>query len=438
VEKVNIFWFRRDLRLFDNAGLFAALSEGSPVLPVFIFDKDILDSLDDRSDKRLLFIHQEITHLKKSVEAAGGCMVVQYGKPIEVFQSLTEKYPIGTVFANRDYEPYAQARDQQIETFLRSKNIGFKTSKDQVIFEQAEIVKDDGSPYTVFTPFSRKWKAALAAQGIPQYPSENKLNQWFKANQQAMPSLESMGFQTSDVQFPGKAVQNALIKNYPETRNLPAINGTSQMSLHLRFGTVSVRQLAQQALENGETYLNELIWREFFQMILWHFPKVVTESFKPQYDQIAWQNDPTAFQLWCQGRTGYPLVDAGMRELNTTGFMHNRVRMVVASFLTKHLLIDWRWGEAYFAAKLLDYELASNNGNWQWAAGSGCDAAPYFRIFNPESQAKKFDPKEQYIKKWVPEIGSPDYPAPIVEHTFARERALHAYKQALTNNGFNT
>ncbi len=433
MDKVNIFWFRRDLRLFDNAGLFAALSGAWQVLPVFIFDRDILDSLEDKGDRRLNFIYQEVAALKKNIEAKGGRMEVLFERPLDAFQRLTEKYSIATVFANRDYEPYALTRDKEVEQFLQEKGIAFHSSKDQVVFEKQEVVKEDGSPYTVFTPFSRKWKARLLQEGLPAYPSEEKLESLFKTTPVPMPSLSSLGFEQTAFDFPGKTVENALVKSYAETRNLSAIKGTSLLGLHLRFGTVSVRQLAKQALESSETFLNELIWREFFQMILWHFPNVVTACFKPQYEMVPWRNDPAAFQAWCDGRTGYPLVDAGMRELNATGFMHNRVRMVVASFLCKHLLIDWRWGEAYFASKLLDYELASNNGNWQWAAGTGCDAAPYFRIFNPESQAKKFDPKEQYIKKWVPEIGRAAYPEPIVEHTFARARALDAYKQALSN-----
>ncbi len=436
MKKVSVFWFRRDLRLFDNAGLFAALSGEWDVLPVFVFDKDILEGLEDKQDRRLNFIYQELEQLKKAIEATGGCMEVMFDRPIDAFQRLTEKYSIAAVFTNRDYEPYALTRDKAVEQFLEKKGIALHTSKDQVIFEKDEIVKEDGSPYTVFTPFSRKWKARLLQEGLPAYPSEKKLDRLFQGSPIAMPSWSSLGFEPINFDFPGKTVENTLVKNYAETRNLPAIKGTSLLGLHLRFGTVSVRQLAKQALETSETFLNELIWREFFQMILWHFPKVVTACFKPQYERVPWRNDPAGFQAWCTGHTGYPLVDAGMRELNATGFMHNRVRMVVASFLTKHLLIDWRWGEAYFAHKLLDYELASNNGNWQWAAGTGCDAAPYFRIFNPESQAKKFDPKEQYIKKWVSEIGSADYPAPIVEHTFARERALDAYKQALSKNEF--
>ncbi len=425
------------MRLFDNAGLFAALSGPHLVLPVFVFDKDILDGLEDKSDRRVLFIHQEIARLKESIEAEGGCMEVLYGHPVDAFERLCEKYSVAAVYCNRDYEPYARTRDRQIAQFLEKRGIAFHNSKDQVIFEKDEVLKEDGAPYTVFTPYSRRWKAQLAAKGIPNYPSEEQPVRWHRATPTEMPELDSMGFQKAPFDFPGKKLDDKLATNYAETRNLPAIRGTSQLGLHLRFGAISIRQLAAQALKTSETFLNELIWREFFQMILWHFPQVVTESFKPQYDRIAWRDDLEDFQAWCEGRTGYPLVDAGMRELNATGFMHNRVRMVAASFLTKHLLIDWRWGEAYFAAKLLDFELASNNGNWQWAAGCGCDAAPYFRIFNPESQANKFDPKEQYIKKWVPEIGSPDYPAPIVEHTFARERALETYKQALSKTGFN-
>ncbi len=420
--------------MFDNAALFHALSDELPVLPIFVFDADILGSLDDKADKRVNFIYQEVERLKKQIESAGCRMEVHYGSPVAVLQGLTEKYPVAAVFANRDYEPYSRERDLEIGQFLASIGIGFQTFKDHVIFEKSDILKEDGTPYSVFTPYSRKWKAALCMEALNEFPSEKKLHRMVKQEPTPMPSLDSLGFQKTGFDFPKTSATNELIGGYAENRDFPAREGTSRLGLHLRFGTVSIRRLAAQASLHSGTFLNELIWREFFQMVLWHYPKVVGKCFKPAYEGIEWLNDETDFQAWCEGKTGYPLVDAGMRELNATGFMHNRVRMVTASFLTKHLLIDWRWGEAYFAAKLLDFELASNNGNWQWAAGTGCDAAPYFRIFNPESQAKKFDPKGVYIKKWVPELGTPDYPPPIVAHGLARERALAAYKWGLLNH----
>ncbi|TAK45646.1 MAG: deoxyribodipyrimidine photo-lyase [Saprospiraceae bacterium] len=438
MEKVSLFWFRRDLRLFDNPALSAALSGEWPVLPVFIFDTNILDSIEDRADRRVNFIYREAEKLKKAIEQKGGRLEIHFGSPAGVFQFLTEKYRVAAVFANTDYEPYARKRDTGIEQLLASKGIAFCTFKDHVIFEKSEILKDDGTPYTVFTPYSKKWKTALGSVPLKEFSLAGKWQHLLKEEPAPMPSLESMGFQKSRFDFPNTTVENDLLEDYTKTRDFPARDGTSRLGLHLRFGTISIRQLVAQARSNSETFLNELVWREFFQMILWHFPKVVSQCFKPAYETIEWRNDEVEFHAWCEGRTGYPLVDAGMRELNATGFMHNRVRMVAASFLTKHLLTDWRWGEAYFATKLLDYELASNNGNWQWAAGTGCDAAPYFRIFSPASQAKKFDPKEAYLRKWVPELETRDYPPPIVEHQMARKRVLEAYQRALTKHFSDT
>lgn len=434
---INICWFRRDLRLNDNAALYHALKAGLPVLPLFIFDKDILDELKDDAaqpahDQRVIFIHRAVTDMDNSLRKFKSGMHVKYGKPMQVIKDLLNEYDVQAVFTNHDYEPYARSRDEAVAKFLRESGIEFHTYKDQVIFEKSEVVKDDGKPYTVFTPYSRKWKAVYNDFYRSSYPVEKYTQHFLQATPLPVPSLESMGFENDgSVKFPGKEWRDDLVRGYKETRDIPSIPGTSRLSVHLRFGTISIRELAREAGSLNETYLNELIWREFYQSILWHFPHVVGSAFRPEYDKIRWRNNEKEFEAWCQGNTGYPIVDAGMRELNETGFMHNRVRMVVASFLVKHLLIDWRWGEAYFAKKLLDYELASNNGGWQWAAGSGVDAAPYFRIFNPYLQTKKFDPKLKYIRTWVPELDSLQYPPPIVEHEFARKRCLETYAQAL-------
>jgi deoxyribodipyrimidine photo-lyase len=429
-DKVSIFWFRRDLRLHDNHGLFQALKHSSNVLPIFIFDTNILDALKDKADKRVDFIHRALTTIQAQLSERGVSFYVLHDTPQAAFKKLHDKFEIEAVFTNHDYEPYAIDRDAAIKTWLASKDIPMYTYKDQVIFEKAEVVKGDGKPYTIYTPYSKIWKQLYHGQKKAKYTSEAHLDRLYTGVLPSIPSLKQIGFEKTDVDIPPTKPDKAIIQHYDETRNLPYIEGTSRMSVHLRFGTVSVRELAAFADKYNQQYLNELIWREFFMMILYHFPRVVTTSFKAKYDNIEWRNNEQEFKLWCEGKTGYPLVDAGMRELNATGFMHNRVRMVVASFLTKHLLIDWRWGEAYFADKLLDYELSSNNGNWQWAAGCGCDAAPYFRIFNPTEQQKKFDPDFMYIKKWVKEY-EPGYLEPIVEHTFARERCLAVYKKAV-------
>jgi deoxyribodipyrimidine photo-lyase len=427
-----IFWFRRDLRLTDNAALYHALKSGLPVLPIFIFDKDILQALDDKADKRVNFIHQTIDNLKKKIEQLGSSLLVSYGKPQEFFKELLQKYPnIAAVYTNHDYEPYAKQRDEEIANLLSSKNIALHTFKDQAIFEKDEVLKDDGKPYTIFTPYSRKWKAKLNDFYLKAYPTEKYFDKFLQTSSFENITLETMGFQKIDFDFPTTDVADELLQKYSEKRDFPAIRGTSRLSVHLRFGTVSIRELARRGHTLSESWLNELIWRDFYMMILWHFPSVVTDSFKKIYDNIQWRNNEKEFQAWCEGKTGYPIVDAGMRELNQTGFMHNRVRMITASFLVKHLLIDWRWGEAYFAEKLLDFDLSANNGSWQWAASCGCDAVPYFRIFNPMTQAQKFDKELQYIKKWIPELNSFNYPKPIVVHEFARERVLAAYKQAV-------
>lgn len=432
---ISICWFRRDLRLNDQHALYEALKGENPVMPLFIFDRSILDKLENKADKRVQFIHDVITDMDAELKKYESGFNVQYGFPLDIFEKLTKQYNVASVYTNHDYEPYAQERDAAIEKFLKERGIIFHHYKDQVFFEKDEVVKDDGKPYTVFTPYSRKWKLALTDIGIASYPSEKHLSNVWKYQPDDIPSLASMGFKKTEADFPPKKLKEEIVKKYGEQRDYPSIVGTSRLSVHLRFGTVSIRELTKKAKALNEKYLNELIWRDFYHMILWHFPQVGKGmAFKKEYDDIQWRHDEKDFEKWCKGETGYPIVDAGMRELNATGFMHNRVRMIVASFLTKHLLIDWRWGEAYFAEKLLDFDLAANNGGWQWAAGSGCDAAPYFRIFNPYLQTKKFDEHLIYIRKWVPEFEDFSYPKPIVDHEFARKRCLEVYAKGLGKN----
>lgn len=430
-EEVVIFWYRRDLRLQDNAGLYHALRSGYPVVPVFIFDTKILDELSDKEDPRVEFIHRALSEIQEQLEKRGSTLDIRTGTPLAVYAQLLQSYRVKAVYTNHDYEPYARKRDQEIADFLLKQQIPLHSYKDQVILEKDEVVKDDGKPYTVFTPYSRKWKAVCRAFHLRAYPTEKYLNAFYRQAVKNLPSLEEIGFRPTGFPFPPRTWKEDVIRHYQAQRDIPALPGTSRLSVHLRFGTVSIRVLARETAGLSETFLNELIWRDFYQMILWHFPQVVHQSFKPEYDRIQWRNNETDFRAWCEGRTGYPIVDAGMRELNATGFMHNRVRMIVASFLTKHLLIDWRKGEAYFAQKLLDYDLSANNGGWQWAAGSGCDAAPYFRVFNPYLQTKKFDPELKYIRQWVPEYSELHYPRPIVEHELARKRCLEVYAAAL-------
>lgn len=431
MQAVCLFWFRRDLRLADNRGFFEALQMGIPVQPIFIFDTNILNDLEDKADRRVEFIHQTLRQLHAELQQVGAGLDVRIGEPVKIFSNLVSDYAVKHVFANHDYEPYALQRDAEVMTFLEKQGVLFHTFKDHVLLEKQEVVKDDGKPYTVFTPYSRRWKATLHKEHLQSYPSEKLLAACATFQRADFPSLTSIGFSEAGISFPSAAWQPDTIKKYKERRDLPAVKGTTQLGLHLRFGTISIRALARQAGSLNETFLNELIWRDFYHMILWHFPHVVGNSFKPAYDTIQWRNNQHEFQAWCDGQTGYPIVDAGMRELNTTGYMHNRVRMIVASFLTKHLLIDWRWGEAYFAKKLLDFDLAANNGGWQWAAGSGCDAAPYFRVFNPYLQTQKFDPSLEYVRRWVPEFEELTYARPIVAHEYARKRCLEVYAKAL-------
>ena len=430
----SLFWHRRDLRINDNSGLHKALKSGKDVQPIFVFDKNILNSL-PKNDQRVLFIYQYVQKLKEAYLNLGSELWVFYGNPLEVIPKITVEFGFNTVFTNRDYEPYALERDKKMFELLKAENVDFQGAKDHVIFEKSEVMKDDGLPYTIFTPYSRKWKSKLNDFFLSLYEVEKYLKNLNPRGESfEIPTLKQMGFEETQLfPFQKESTTDELIQNYSERRNFPSVNGTSKLSVHLRFGTISIRELARKAAKLDETFLNELIWRDFYQMIIYHFPSSVKSAFKSQYDQIDWEKNEFHFQAWCQGKTGYPLVDAGMRELNQTGFMHNRVRMVVASFLTKHLLLDWRWGEAYFAEKLMDFELASNVGGWQWAAGCGCDAAPYFRVFNPAAQQEKFDKKFEYIKKWVPEFGTPSYPKPIIEHKFARHRVLERFKKALNH-----
>ncbi len=430
MSKINIFWFRRDLRFYDNTALSYALKENSPVLPIFIFDKNILDRLEEKNDARVSFIHDQVSQMNELLSAVGTGIKTFYSSPLAVFEQLSKEFEIESIFTNRDYEPYSIKRDNEVEVLLSSKGIGFYLFKDHVIFEKEEITSTNGTFYKVFTPYSRVWREKF--QSNPPILQADVLTQknWVPTDEHVI-SLEEMGFEKSNINIPTKELDKELVKKYSDQRDYPALDATSRLGVHLRFGTISIRKLALEASKLNSTFLNELIWRDFYSMILANNPQVVENGFKTQYDGIPWRKDEEGFQKWCSGMTGYPIVDAGMRQLNETGYMHNRVRMIVASFLTKHLLIDWRWGEAYFAKKLLDFDLASNNGGWQWAAGTGTDAQPYFRVFNPASQTEKFDPELKYIKKWVPEYGTAAYPDPMVDHKFARLRAIDTYKKAL-------
>ncbi|WP_224484370.1 cryptochrome/photolyase family protein [Robertkochia aurantiaca] len=431
-EAVNVFWFRRDLRLDDNKGLLEALKGSLPVLPVFIFDKHILDKLPE-DDARVTFIFDQLQKMRKELqEEHGSSIAIYYGYPEEIFQQIIEDFEVESVYTNHDYEPYAEKRDDKISELLEEEYIEFRTFKDQVIFEKSEVVKDDGDPYVVYTPYMKKWKENFKDYDLEVFYTSQYTDNYIQHSRLPNLDLSDMGFTRSELKVPDYDVTPTTIDSYEDTRNYPAQEGTSRLGPHLRFGTVGLRKIYKKALAaENDTFLNELIWREFFMQILWHYPHTTDTSFKEKYDRIEWRNNEEEFKKWCEGRTGYPLVDAGMRQLNESGYMHNRIRMLTGSFLCKHLLIDWRWGEAYFAEKLLDYEMSSNVGNWQWVAGSGVDAAPYFRIFNPTTQIKKFDKDREYIKEWVKEIDSDDYPEPMVDHKEARERCLQTYKEAL-------
>lgn len=428
-SKVVVFWFRRDLRLEDNVGLTRALATGLPVLPVFIFDEDILQQFEDESDRRVDYIHQALLAINNKLKGFGAALNTFYGSPLTIYKELREKYRIHEIYCNRDYEPKAIQRDREIFEFFKLAGIPFKAVKDQVIFDKNELLKNDGTPYTVYTPYAKKWREKLTTKD--SQPIDYKGGLFVQQAYTPIISLEKIGFKKTDLTFHQPQLRADIINNYDKYRDYPAIAGTTNLGIALRFGTISIRQCVAFARQHNEVWLSELIWREFFMQILYHFPNVVSESFKKKYDGIQWRNNEAEFERWCKGETGYPLVDAGMRQLNSTGYMHNRVRMVAASFLCKHLLIDWRWGEAYFAQKLNDYDLSANNGNWQWAAGCGCDAAPYFRVFNPIIQAEKFDKKQEYSRQWIPELESAAYPEQMVAHSFARERALKTYAAAL-------
>ncbi|TVR87607.1 MAG: deoxyribodipyrimidine photo-lyase [Saprospirales bacterium] len=441
-KKVAVFWFRRDLRWHDNRGLYEALNSGLPVVPAFIFDRAILDELEDRDDARVGFIHSELQKMNREIGDIGRSMDVRQGKVEKVWKELLRDYQVVQVYTNRDYEPYAIQRDKKVQSMLAEHQISFHSFKDHVITEAGEVEKKTGGPYTVFTPYKNTWFDIIGREGgencsledspfLKYYPSEKYLDNLVRIKGTGVPKLEELGFSESSIKIPSRVVKQSVIKQYGKNRNFPAENGTSRLGIHFRFGTLSIREKARKAASLSNTYLNELIWRDFYSQILAEFPHVVDGPFKEKYARIEWINDTDDFKAWCEGKTGYPMVDAGMRELNQSGYMHNRVRMITASFLSKHLLVDWRWGEAYFARKLLDFELASNNGGWQWAAGCGTDAAPYFRIFNPHAQLKKFDKNLHYVKKFVPEYGTDNYPDPIVDHKLARERCLRVYKEAL-------
>jgi deoxyribodipyrimidine photo-lyase len=455
---ITIFWFRRDLRLVDNRGLFKALKSSDHVLPLFVFDTDILSTL-PKNDHRITFIYDSLQAMHLKLQQKGRGILVKHGRPVDIFKELINQYDIKAVYCNADHEPYGQERDEAIKRFLTSHSISFCSFLDHLIFGKSDILKSDGSPYKVFTPYSQKWRLELNSDHLKHYPSEHKLDKLYpislifnkvlyegndftndsstsngawkdNINTATFPELKAIGFERSDMSVPGLMIDEDLIRRYDQTRDYPAQEGTSRLGVHLRFGTAGIRDLVVKAAKWNDVFLNELIWREFYAMILWHYPDVVNNSFKVEYDRILWINNEFEFERWKMGRTGYPMVDAGMRQLDATGYMHNRLRMITASFLTKHLLIDWRLGEAYFAQQLFDYELSSNNGGWQWAAGTGCDAAPYFRIFNPIEQQKKFDPKGEFIQRWIPELHTRDYPEPVVDHKKARERCLSTYKNA--------
>ena len=429
-NKTVLFWHRRDLRIADNHGLYQAAKLGDCVIPVFIFDTTILQHL-PKNDARVTFIYEAVQALKAQYNERGNNLEIYFGNPVDLIPEIAQKHNVDCVISNRDYEPKTLERDYSVEKTLKSHKINWMNFKDHVVFEKDEVVKNDGLPYTVFTPYMNKWKSLFNSSCIEVFPSDENIGERTNVFTET-PSLESIGFvRNSNIELPPQKIPVSILKNYDKTRDIPSIKGTSRLGMHLRFGTLSIRKLTEIALKSNEKFLNELIWRDFYSAILFHFPHTENSAFKTKYDFIPWVNNESDFEKWCQGKTGYPIVDAGMRELNATGFMHNRVRMITASFLCKHLLIDWKWGERYFAEKLLDFDLASNVGGWQWAASSGCDAVPYFRIFNPMTQQERFDPQFAYIKQWVPEFGTNAYPQPMVEHKFARNRAIETYKTTL-------
>ncbi|PXV68197.1 deoxyribodipyrimidine photo-lyase [Dysgonomonas alginatilytica] len=433
MKEISIFWFRRDFSIDDNAGLFHALKQTQNVMPIFIFDPNILNMFEKPLNRQVQFIYDNILRLNDELQCHKSSILVSYDQPLNFFQNLASRYRIKAVYTNEDYELAAIKRDQEVEEYLKTKSILFYSFKNQVIFSKDDILKSDGRPYTIFTPYSRKWKETFKSEDSKMYDCKVLYNNLYRFESNEMPTLDDLGFSCTKLEYPQIDISDDLIRDYGKYRDFPALEATSHLGVHLRFGTCSIRKLVERAKSLGEVFLNELIWREFYQSITYHFPHIAKGlSFNKKYDNIIWRDNEDEFAAWCAGKTGYPIVDAGMRQLNATGFMHNRTRMITASFLVKHLLIDWRWGEAYFANKLLDFDFASNNGGWQWCAGSGCDASPYFRVFNPELQTKKFDRNMEYVKRWVPELGTNLYPKPLVDHDYARKRAIEIYKNALT------
>jgi|TARA_B110000305_G_scaffold578_1_gene547 deoxyribodipyrimidine photo-lyase len=432
-EKISFFWFRRDLRIDDNTGLSKALNGDHKIIPLFIFDSEITDEL-EIDDPRINFIYDQLSSINIKVSSLYNSKVlVLKGNPLQVIQDLINKYDTHAFYTNNDYEPYAINRDNKVHDLLKDNGVKFLSFKDQVIFEKNEITKDDKTAYVVYTPYMKKWKVKLQTLDLDKQINNILVNN-FRSNNEDFNwyDLEYFGFKKSNKKIPNYKLNDSLIENYQKERDFPALDSTTKIGPHLRFGTVSIRKIVSEVINSeNEVFLQELIWREFFMQILWFFPNTQTKCFKVKYEKVQWLKDEVSFKQWCEGKTGYPIVDAGMRELNSTGYMHNRVRMVTASFLCKHLLLDWRLGEAYFAKKLYDYESSSNIGNWQWAAGTGVDAAPYFRIFNPTTQALKFDKELKYINKWVTDLNDLNYPQPIVDHKFARQRCLEAYKKGL-------
>ncbi len=468
----SLVWFRRDLRDYDHAALYHALKTSNEAYCVFVFDTDILDHLHDKSDRRVEFIWESVRELKAALLAKGGDLIVLHGNAQHEIPKLAHKLQTQAVFANHDYEPSAIARDAHIATHLKQNNISFHHYKDHVIFEKDEVLTMAGTPYGVFTPYKNMWLKTVNDFYIKPYPVDSYNKHLAKGTITEMPSLASMGFKTtnlSSMRLPtgmqgGLTLFNdfkARIIRYKDARDFPAVKGVSYLSVHLRFGTISIRHLVGEAMQaantGAQTWLSELIWRDFYVQILHHHPRVAMgNAYKAEYESILFPNNKILFQAWCSGTTGYPLVDAAMRQLNTTGFMHNRLRMVAASFLVKDLLIDWRWGERYFADKLIDFDLSANNGGWQWAASTGCDAQPWFRIFNPITQSERFDAQGKFIRKYVPELTTcndkeihapwlipplrlqslnlvigKDYPVPIVDHATQRTLALGLYKDTI-------
>lgn len=429
-ESICIIWFRRDLRLHDNTALYHAIQSGRPLLPLFIVDTGMPEQSNRSCDRQMEFVHRTVHELHARLRTCGSGLLVRAGRPLDIFRTLMQEYTVEGVYANEEYEPYAVGRDAGVAALLAEQGSGLFLFKDHVIRAGDEVLTGAGTTFRVFTPYKKKWQELLRDSDVQPRSAELSGIRFVPVPQEP-PSLEDLGLRATGVRFPAPYIAESVIRQYAQRRDIPALDGTSHLGVHLRFGTISIREVIARALELSDTWLNELVWREFFTMILRQHPHVVNRCFRPEFEAVQWRNDDREFRLWCEGKTGYPLVDAGMRQLNETGFMPNRVRMVTAGFLVKDLLVDWRWGETYFASKLLDYEPASNNGNWQWVAGTGCDAAPYFRVFHPETQRKKFDPDDTYCRRWLPELGTPEYPAPVVDHAEARKRALQVYADAL-------